>query len=1534
MSITGGIPNKLGNRYEAKWLVRQLLDVIAAKADWLRFEGITSEFAGFEFAVRRGNIIEWHQTKNNAPSGNWTINALKHENVLAAFKTRLESSSNDRCVFVSQDPAKDLQRLAAKAKIANDLAEFTQAVSSSEKDKFEQLMEAWEVENVGAYDGLKRCDFQTLPEAELNGIIASYGDLYFLAAGSSLYPILRDYAEGRFNTVLTTELIRKEIREAGTLILKDWSLEPTLRERLRSETDEYLRTYSPFGAGGSTIPRRQTSELSAAIEGCEYPSVVLITGIAGSGKSGIIRAFIHRLRELGVVHLALRVDHHLNHGSPQEIGHAITGRQESPVATLKGLEPERLSMLIVDQVDAVSEVAGRNGAVKEAVLRMVDNARHFKTVCLVLVCRSFDFDNDPRLKALRQDSSVVEIEVPLLTWDNEVSPFLAEKGIDTTLLSPTQKDLLQLPLNLGIFFEVASEGKPFASRNDLFQTLIERKDRLVRKNRSISWGVLEPLTALTSWMSDRQQLNAPEAVLDRFPDARDILASEGLIVRSCNGVNFFHESFFDYVYARSFVFGGQTLIDLLTSTEQHLFRRTQVRQILETLRQNDRTRYYHEVESVLKSGRVRYHIKAAVAQWLGSLSDPSETEKNIILRLDDNAKAFRPIVRYALFTSTGWFNRLHQDGWVHGVLTGESEERRQSVLLWLSNIAGQRPSEIAGLMEKWWGNDSERGKQLLNWFGFVKRQTPDHSLVALCERVIRSRPPGLFETGGPNRREMVLATWAEKNPDGGWPILKALFDTWFDAHPDRHPFERDELRELDMYSLRQISEKSPKAFIEGTIDALLRSIEEVNRREETGERDYSFHYRTFSGETFGADEFLGLFRSALRRITREDPGAALGVLSKLDVSKHEAFLHLHFEMVSANGAGLYRHFLGLLGCKGLFKAGWDGAGWKSFADAARAAFPYLCNEERRKVEDIILAHRPEIDRAVKLAHELTEQGETDPWYNRRSVIWDLNQSGFKQWCVLETIGETLLSDAGIQQLKILRRKFVDEQVPEPHHLGVHDVGSPIQRDRTEFMNDEQWLRAIGRYADENERRRGKGFTDGGARQLAGELQRVTKENPERFAALMTRIPDTAHPTYLSHIVWGVVQAKDCAEGILKEAIFDAHRRPGQPYGTEISRIFEKCPQLGKDAALFDVLSWYIENGEANDDETVDSANTEREIISIQDLLDHGSKLHIRGVSGARGYAAEALAAVLWHVPEVNEKAWEILDRRIDRERLITVRCCLLRPLVPLYNSDRLRCAQFVERLVGGALEGVGDRGQERPYRHLSPLVTHHGVNLLPYLLRWVPEIGRQLLGRLLESGDETMRMIGAWHVINQSFQDPGYATEADQLVEEGEVYRRLAAGVAADVIAREEFRERAERQLIRFFNDDDEKVRKQASGVFRRLEPSEFSRFYDLANKYVDSRALEDDAFAFFHALEEATSSVHAFVIRAAERIIADFDTHAATAGRRSVDLHQLQGLLKREYAASESNPQLRRRLLDVIDMMLERELYGTLEIVKAHERE
>src|SRR5262245_54030226 len=99
----GGIADKFGNRYEAQWFIRQLLDAFGGKADWIRFEGITPQFHGFEFAVGRGRTTEWHQTKINAPQQNWTIKALAREEVLSTFKTRLNGTNDELCIFVSQD---------------------------------------------------------------------------------------------------------------------------------------------------------------------------------------------------------------------------------------------------------------------------------------------------------------------------------------------------------------------------------------------------------------------------------------------------------------------------------------------------------------------------------------------------------------------------------------------------------------------------------------------------------------------------------------------------------------------------------------------------------------------------------------------------------------------------------------------------------------------------------------------------------------------------------------------------------------------------------------------------------------------------------------------------------------------------------------------------------------------------------------------------------------------------------------------------------------------------------------------------------------------------------------------------------------------------------------------------------------------------------------------------------------------------------------------------------------------------------------
>jgi hypothetical protein len=149
----------------------------------------------------------------------------------------------------------------------------------------------------------------------------------------------------------------------------------------------------------------------------------------------------------------------------------------------------------------------------------------------------------------------------------------------------------------------------------------------------------------------------------------------------------------------------------------------------------------------------------------------------------------------------------------------------------------------------------------------------------------------------------------------------------------------------------------------------------------------------------------------------------------------------------------------------------------------------------------------------------------------------------------------------------------------------------------------------------------------------------------------------------------------------------------------------------------------------------------------------------------------------------------------------------------------------------------------------------------------------------------------------------------------------------------DEYRYRAENLLRDSFSDEDKQVRSQAADVFRNIKPNEFERYRWLAERYLTSKAFEADSWAFFNALEEAECRVDDLVVAATERLMADIQMNGNTGGRRSMDLHQLQDIIKNEYSASEADPGLRKRLLDLIDGMLKLELYGIDTVIKAHER-
>jgi len=1532
--IPGGIADKLGNRYEAKWLVRNLLFVIANKANWLKFEGIETDYQGFEFALQRGQTIEWHQTKVNAPMGNWTLTALKNEGVLRAFKYRFSHSQNSHCFFVSQDNAKDLRTLSDKARLANDFSQYDFTLSNDQKEKFKRLLSEWNCNEEMGLDWLKRSHVEVLPEKELDSLIESFGDLYFQLGGNSVFPALREILENNFNKKITSGIAREAIKSQGTLTIKEWSLDPTILESLRIETDAYLTSYTPFGVGGSIIHRSQTSEVVEELLKPDGADLILLTGVAGTGKSGVIREVIENLKRHEIQHLAFRVDRFLTCLTRQDLGVKITGRNESPVSTLKGIAPDNTAVLIVDQLDAISEVSGRDGQVKEVIFRLIQDAQYFGGVRVIVACKTFDLENDPRIKGLKESDRTKQIEVPLLNWDEDVFPLFKEKGIGVSDFSETQRSLLCSPINLAIFFEIGEPEFNFQSRTALYAKLIENKQRKLVRERKPSWGLIEPLVEICKWMSDRQKLNAPVYILDGFPGAIDALSSEGLIVKSREQVNFLHESFFDYVYARSFHSTSHSLIDLLTSTEQHLFRRTQVRQILETLRQGDYQGYLDELKNVLTSDQVRFHVKVAVSQWLSSIEEPTSQEFAIVIALDNPTNSYSQIVRHSLLSTHNWFDILLKNGWIQEHLYGQNQQRKEYILAWLSKIAGERPEEIAILLREWWGDIPERAEKLMNWFGYMKRKKADQSLMKLCDKIIKSHPANLFSGAGGGAFSMVLHTLEEKNCEFNGEILHSLFDAWYEMNPGRNVFNRDELEKMQTHSLGDLAQKGPQTFLKGTTDALNRSINMVIAEGPSGTNWFNFNRRTYSGHRSGFDQFLGIYRSALQALARCDPEKASEYLKKLDFTKHRCFMHLHLETIQVNPQALGSRLVDLASAPLVFEAGWNGAEWFSFATAAREIFPYLQEQDREKVESRVLEHCPEIKWARETLSRMADEDASQLYRppSRQDILRILNRSGYEEWCILETIGERNLGKQSMTRLRELRRKFPTSSVAKPTHLEGGIVGSPIKSSHCEYMKDKHWLSAIGQYNNEESPERERShFFIGGANELARELQKAAKKDPQRFSALTLSIPLNAHPSYIQHILWGLAESDEPPETCLAQAIRHAHMHPDKPFGADIARLIENHPDVAQDGEILEILLWYAEHGEANLNDAVDELNTQKQSITIRDLLYEGQSFKLRGQDVARGWACEALGSVVWEVPCAKERVWEFLERALTREELISIRCCMMRPLAPLFNDDKNRFTKMIRNII---TLPEGSSKAHLPIR-LSPLITLEGVRLFLYIFRLLPKLGDELVSSLLNSGEKKMELVGAWLIFYESHRNEAYIERADALTNLSLDHRRLMADVTADALkwTDNEDRHRTENLIIGFFFDEDEEVRKLSADVFRNIPPNEFENYRSLAGTFLRSPAYANNGFAILHILQVATCDVLDLVLEAAHQITADIAEKGDQGGRRSLDLHQLKDLLKREYVSSESRPESRKKILDLIDLMLLKELYGVESIVNVHER-
>lgn len=1496
MPLPGGPSDKAGNRYEARWTVACMARVLRRQYGSIRLEPPGPEGQGIEFWLQREDGREYHQVKRQGGRrGHWSLRELNDAGVLASFRNRL-TDAHAKCVFVSSQDAHELRELAERARSASDLQEFEREFAQGGwGSHFGDLRTYWhECTNSEAFSFLRRIRVRTIDEetlrrhAEIELAPMIDGD------ASAASEMLFAYAFESVHKELTSSQITDHLRSHG-FNRPIWSDPHTLADVVQKANERYTTRLQRELIRAEVIQRNEVARVLAALQQDSAKRGVIVTGAAGSGKSTVLLQVIESIRRKDIPALAVRVDNLAPTQSPDEAGRQME-LPKSPVATLAALAGGRCCVLILDQLDAVSLASGRNPDFFECFDEMIRQALTLPEMRVVIACRRFDFDNDHRLRRLGgSDNHFEHVEIGLLS-DDVVRGAVRALGIEPSRLTDKQVELLSVPAQLKLMCEVAQgagASLTFQTANDLYGLYWSRKDQLlrVRLGPTIAWSSV--LDKLCDYMSESQVLSAPATILDDASSVRDALLSEHVLVQDGARLSFFHEGFFDYAFARRFAATGGDLIGLLRSSEQHLFRRAQVRQILLHQREADRPVYLDNLRVLLTSADIRFHIRQVVFALLAQLADPTEPEWRILESLLlDPAYPNRGEI-WSVILRLPWFKLLDSLGVVKAWLRQSDPDTVNSAVLLLRAVQRDAADRVAELVEPYVGTSED----WRNRHRFLVQQgdlSAGRRFFDLFLKLIDSGD--IDSTVRTQQGDFIDLLYELPDKRADWACeaighyLTRCLNVSLEASKT-NPFGADTGLGYSQSSDRVLigsAQRATHAFIEHIFPVIQRVIELNAERD--GEKPWSdtvWRWRRY-GDGHGVDDHLiRAAEEALRKLAREFPDEFGHLAESLRHSEYETLQFLLIRAYSANGQRFADEAIDYI-CElpRRLSCGYLDSSHRASRELIEAATPHCSSDRLAKLEAMLLEYYSE--------WEQTSNG-------RRS-------RGLTQFELLLAIDEKRRSDSVRARIGEWQRKFGIDAPPEPPRSGVFHVDSPIPANAAEKMTDEQWLAAVARYATEASEWR-DGEPVGGAHELSQMLEGEIRKDSQRFANLVLRFPDETNPAYFHAVLRGLDGGVASNEAIF-EACRRCHRLPKRPASSAFCHLVEKLPELPWPDDLLDATAWY-----ATEDSHPDRELWRTEASGGQCY--YGGDIYTAGINCVRGAAAGAVRALLFADAQRIPRFLPTL-RRMVRDRSIAVRSCVVTALFPVLNHDRGLALELFLELCD--TEDV-------------LLRTHYAEEFMRYatLTHFGPL--RTIFERMLRSDDPEVAQTGARRACVASLGLEEAADLAEQCLAGSEPLRVGAAQVFAANVGGSRFRSVCESRLMPFFDDPGEKVRATAAECFDHLKGEALGQVPNLIERFQGSAAFAANHEYLIRALETTTARLPDVTISICQRFVESLGAAAVDKRARTAYVaDQLSGLVIRTYHQA-ADQAIRNRCLDTIDNLLRVSATGLERVLVDFER-
>ena len=1207
-----------------------------------------------------------------------------------------------------------------------------------------------------------------------------------------------------------------------------------------------LRTYRNEIAGIHLDRKEVTQIVEWVLNADPGKRLGMVLDQPGGGKTVVMRGVLEKLEAESIPVLAIKADTLSGIKSYDDLAERL-GLPLHVEECARHMASEGLFVVLLDQLDALSLALSRDQATLDVMLGTLARLRELSGVRIVGSCRIFDLKNDPRLSQIPIDQ-----KFRLQPLDSEqINLILQAIHVDPDRLLQGHRTLLAIPLHLDVYAWIIttdtskSPYESFRSLQDLYEALWQKRITVIPPDKPEPSERIGAIYRLVESMQNNRQITAPLAVLDEFPEAADYLERIGFIRREKSNWLFFHQTLFDYSYARRFAAQGKSLSQEILKGSQGLFDRSQMVQVLAYLRGSNQSAYLNELTGLLFADNLRVHLRLLLIGWFGSLPDPIAEELRIARRLmsvtDDRVRFLN-----AVGGNEGWFDLLNK-AVLPAFLNSDNEQLVDLVTNYLGTMIQHRSDAVLAHLKPFLSQSEAWDGRIAFALAHIKKWESEEALEVLYDLLQRGRTFG--------RESSFFYSLAESNPAAGCRALRAFLDRQLDEllqeaqseNPNRYSWGQKLLGEYAAGELIETAAQlSPLKFLEYLLPWFVRaatSLAELTRSD-SFPSDPLFSWGWYGEHISEGPAFSRHMAEALQHVARNDP-SGFREIAKALVSIESQAVHRVLAQAYLSDPETYANdiFEYLMGDPRRLNIGevLESPHYDSVC-LFSAAFRYMDGDHRVKLEQLILNLQPE-------------------WERR-----GLKRRGLTQLRFLMSVPPEFLSENSQRKRQELERKFPGFKLQQPQGVTGGWVGPPIEDAAQTKMTDEAWLGAMRKYDDATEWGAPRNeFLKGGVIELSRSFTERLKEEPERFYLLAKRFDETISLHYVTAAISGLAETDAPVE-----CLFDLVRQ----FAPHIEGSFrrEVCWALNKKAEdgipddILDIMTdWALHDP--------DPAEERWESTSEQRPFSPNNDPHNQGINSNRGAAIKSLSwCALKRKPAGPERAFQLLERAAN-DPSTAVRTCVIESLGYLLNENDER----VLNIFNSTLEG-------HPILLITPLVHRF---LYWVYFRHFHQIC-PIIEKMLADDDAATRQAGARLACLAAFQ----YHEAENLVKivmsGDDAMRRGAAQVYARNLDKPELESRCQKQLLIFMNDPDGQVRSHMGDCFIHLQPEQLDRLRPFIDEFIKSSALLDGADHLIKYLHPLAVDEHDLSLKTTERIL-------DIAGREIVDIRTSRAILEQD---------------------------------------